>query len=134
MRIRIGWDVAWRIFDHVNEDNGTDKHIDLNCLDVNEAQNIARQCIIEVAQKVSGNPSKPKSSYGPSLLCMGSAGDDAADLYGSAYSQHSLSILCANDHIAYQKQYPGGPPQSVNLILKMVKEELKLEHYYIDQA
>lgn len=37
MKIRIEWDVAWRIFDHVNENNDTDKVIDLNCLDINEA-------------------------------------------------------------------------------------------------
>lgn len=49
MKIRIEWDVAWRVFDHVNESNDTNKHIDLNCLDINEAQNITKQCIIEVA-------------------------------------------------------------------------------------
>ena len=37
MKIRIEWDVAWKIFDHVNEGNDTKKFIDLNCLDVNEA-------------------------------------------------------------------------------------------------
>jgi hypothetical protein len=42
MKIRIEWDVAWRIFDHVNENNDTSKLIDLNCLDINEAQNIAK--------------------------------------------------------------------------------------------
>lgn len=52
MKIRIEWDVAWRVFDHVNENNDTNKHIDLNCLDINEAQNITKQCIIEVAQKM----------------------------------------------------------------------------------
>ena len=43
MKVRIEWDVAWRIFDHVNEDNDTLKHIDLNCLDVNEALSITKQ-------------------------------------------------------------------------------------------
>lgn len=37
MKIRIEWDVAWRIFDHVNENNDTDSVIDLNCLDIDEA-------------------------------------------------------------------------------------------------
>ena len=43
MKIRIEWDVAWRIFDHVNENNDTKKHIDLNCLDINEAISITKQ-------------------------------------------------------------------------------------------
>ena len=41
-KIRIEWDVAWKIFDHVNENNDTSKVIDLNCLDVNEAQSITK--------------------------------------------------------------------------------------------
>lgn len=66
MKIRIEWDIAWRIFDHVNENNDTINVIDLNCLDINEASNITKQCIIEVAQKkFSGK------TYGTSLLCMG---------------------------------------------------------------
>lgn len=43
MKIRIEWDVAWKIFDHVNENNDTSKVIDLNCLDINEAQSITKQ-------------------------------------------------------------------------------------------
>lgn len=30
----INYDVAWQIFDEVNENNDTEKLIDLNCLDV----------------------------------------------------------------------------------------------------
>ena len=52
MKIRIEWDVAWRIFDHVNENNDTQKHIDLNCLDVNEAMSIAKQQIYEIASNL----------------------------------------------------------------------------------
>ena len=43
MKIRIEWDVAWRIFDHVNESNDVNKHVDLNCLDINEAISITKQ-------------------------------------------------------------------------------------------
>ena len=42
MRIRIEWDIAWKIFDHVNEDNDTKLQIDLNCLDINEACSITK--------------------------------------------------------------------------------------------
>ena len=52
MKIRIEWDVAWRIFDHVNENNDSKKHIDLNCLDINEAISITKQQIYDVAQKL----------------------------------------------------------------------------------
>jgi len=43
MKLRIEWDVAWRIFDHVNENNDTTRHIDLNCLDIFEAESITKQ-------------------------------------------------------------------------------------------
>lgn len=49
MKIRIEWDVAWRIFDLVNEENDVSKHIDLNCLDINEAISITKQQIFDVA-------------------------------------------------------------------------------------
>ena len=49
MRIRIEWDIAWRIFDHVNENNNTKKDIDLNCLDINEAISITKQTIYDIA-------------------------------------------------------------------------------------
>lgn len=52
MKMRIEWDVAWRIFDHVNEGNDTTKYIDLHCLDVFEAESITKQCIYEAARKV----------------------------------------------------------------------------------
>ena len=55
MKIRIEWDVAWRIFDHVNENNDIKKHIDLNCLDVNEAMSIAKQQIYEIASSLRIN-------------------------------------------------------------------------------
>ena len=61
MKVRIEWDVAWRIFDHVNENNDIKKHIDLNCLDFNEAISIAKQHIYEIALNL-----KP---YKPSVLC-----------------------------------------------------------------
>ena len=122
MKIRIQWDVAWRIFDHVNENNDTSHIIDLNCLDIDEAQNIAKQCIIEVAQKKFSN-----KTYGTSLLCMGST---ASGYNGNNGKHHLLSILCASDHYAFEKKYAGGPSRRRNEILKMIEEELLIEHYY----
>ena len=61
MKTRIEWDVAWRIFDHVNENNNTKKLIDLNCLDINEAISITKQQIYDVAQKL--RPAKKKGFF-----------------------------------------------------------------------
>ena len=38
----INYDVAWQIYDEVNEFNNTDEIIDLNCLEVMDAQAIAK--------------------------------------------------------------------------------------------
>ena len=38
----INYDVAWQIFDEVNELNDTEKIVDLNCLDVMDAQAITK--------------------------------------------------------------------------------------------
>jgi len=53
MRIRIEWDIAWQIFDKVNEKNDILKNIDLNCLDVNEAIYIMKEQIRETAKELS---------------------------------------------------------------------------------
>lgn len=39
---RIKLEVAWMIFNEVNRDNDVYKHIDLSCLDSNDAQIIAK--------------------------------------------------------------------------------------------
>lgn len=51
-KMRIEWDVAWRIFDHVNENNDTTRQVDLHCLDVFEAESIAKQQIHESARRL----------------------------------------------------------------------------------
>lgn len=38
----IRWDIAWQIFDEVNEDVDSDQEIDLHGLDVEEAQAITK--------------------------------------------------------------------------------------------
>ena len=110
MKIRIEWDVAWRIFDHVNENNDTNNVIDLNCLDINEAQNITKQCIIEVAQKIF----QGKGTYGQSFLCMGSPSGSRAKGKGNCGDHHLLSILCATDHCVFEKKYESGPTKKKN--------------------
>ena len=88
MKIRINWDIAWRIFDHVNEKNDTKKHIDLNCLDITEACSITQQQIYDIAKSIEPK----KSSFFSTLMCG----------YGSnqtGLAHHVLSIQCAQDHI-----------------------------------
>lgn len=45
----IKMDVAWQIFDEVNYKNDTYQHIDLSCLDVDDAIKIAKFKIIDLA-------------------------------------------------------------------------------------
>ena len=45
----IRWDIAWKIFDQVNKGLNTDSEIDLNCLDIEEAQAITKQKIFDLA-------------------------------------------------------------------------------------
>ena len=42
-KLRIEWDVAWKVFEAVNKHNDTSQYIDLHCLDQNEACNIVKQ-------------------------------------------------------------------------------------------
>ena len=38
----IHWDIAWQVFDEVNEYNDADKYIDLNCLDLEDSIAISK--------------------------------------------------------------------------------------------
>jgi hypothetical protein len=49
---RIKLDVAWEIFEELNELNEQEKHIDLSCLDYSDALIIAKQKIYDLACKV----------------------------------------------------------------------------------
>lgn len=44
------WDIAWEIFDDVNQYHDTDKHINLCCLSIDEAIPIAKQKIFDIAE------------------------------------------------------------------------------------
>ena len=49
---QINYDVAWQIFDDVNENNDTEKVVDLNCLDVMDAQAITKQKIYDLGKLI----------------------------------------------------------------------------------
>lgn len=49
MKQQINYDIAWQIFDEVNQSYDTDKYIDLNCLELSDAKAITKQKIYDVA-------------------------------------------------------------------------------------
>jgi hypothetical protein len=107
IRQRIKFDVAWQIFDEVNEENDTSKHIDLSCLHYTDAIAITKQKIFELARGVSQN-FKPKNQ---------------------AYD-FVMNIKCAEDHLITMEDEYGRSPLK-NCIYEMVKNELGIMHYYI---
>ena len=46
----IHWDLAWQIFDEVNEYNDVEKYIDLHCLEADDAIAICKQKIFDIAE------------------------------------------------------------------------------------
>lgn len=52
MKQQINYDIAWQIFDEVNQNVDIDRYIDLNCLDLIDAQAITRQKIFDVASLI----------------------------------------------------------------------------------
>jgi hypothetical protein len=42
MKQQINYDIAWQIFDEVNQSNDPDKYIDLNCLELSDAKAITK--------------------------------------------------------------------------------------------
>jgi hypothetical protein len=49
MRMKIKEDVSLRIFEEVNKNNDTLKHIDLSCLDYEDAIKISKKMLKELA-------------------------------------------------------------------------------------
>jgi hypothetical protein len=111
MKMRIEWDVAWRLFDHVNEANDTSRHVDLHCLDVFEAESISKQCIYESARKVqnSGN----KGLFSMNLFCTSDP--------RPSYIESVLSIKCSNEHVI----------NGENRVITMLKNDFDYLDYYL---
>ena len=108
IRQRIKYDVAWRIFEEVNADNNTFKHIDLTCLDHEDAVMIARKKILELARHAS---------------------IQGENIY-SATKHWVINIKCAEDHLVHIEDEYGRAPLK-NVVLEMVAEEFGLDHRYI---
>ena len=105
MRQRIKFDVAWQIFDEVNRENDTLRHIDLSCLDFEDAIVISKQKIYEVAKHASMNSYQTTQPF-------------------------VLNIKCAEDHLILMEDEYGRTPLK-NCVLEMIQKELNFDHYYI---
>lgn len=105
MRQRIKFDVAWQIFDEVNENNDTLKHADLSCLDYEDAVIIAKQKVYELAKHASLQSHITQVPY-------------------------VLNIRCAEDHLILMEDEYGRTPLK-NCVLEMIQKELGLDHHYI---
>ena len=71
MKQQINYDIAWQIFDEVNQYFDVDKYIDLNCLDLIDAQAICKQKIYDVAMLAQERrPIRQVSKYDGSLVLI----------------------------------------------------------------
>ena len=93
------WDIAWQIFDEVNEHLDQTKRIDLNCLDTQDAIAIAKQKIYDTAMVAQQRPD---------FMILNILTSDAQ------------SVLQGNNRVK-------------NLMLEMIKDELKLDHYFFPE-
>lgn len=50
MKQQINYDIAWQIFDEVNMYFDIERYIDLNCLDLIDAQAITKQKLLDISQ------------------------------------------------------------------------------------
>ena len=55
MKQQINYDIAWQIFDEVNQMNDQDRYIDLNCLTIDDAKAITKQKVYDVATLAGKN-------------------------------------------------------------------------------
>lgn len=156
----VRWEIAWDIFDAINERQGlnTQFEIDLNELDVEEAQAISKQKIYDIAENAKKEQIEmnlPRSrDFVLAILCAdnhfdsrggnGKFGRDGGDqTIGTPFTQISEDMsennafpMQKNENSSqFLKQQSGMTPQqgryTVNLILHMIQQELKLDHHYI---
>lgn len=106
----VHWDVAWQIFDEVNEQNDLDKQIDLACLDSQEAIAISKQKIFDVAKLAQKQ--FPKNVLKP--------------------QDYVFKIKTSENHMEKVPESNGSAPLK-NVVLEMVKNEMQLDYYYIPQ-
>lgn len=114
MKQEAHWDIAWQIFDEVNKENDTERFIDLNCLELEDALAITKQKIYDAAQSKSESFNSKQS-----------------------YTDNSvLSILTSKHHLvplSDSKNQWGGNSQNkavANGVMDMIANDLELDNYY----
>lgn len=100
-RDEIRWDIAWQIFDEVNEDVDSDQEIDLHGLDVEEAQAITKQKICDIAQMASDEHQKGLQN-------------NVNHLKAPKKKNYVLAILCGEEHFTEEAQpYQPSTPEMI---------------------
>lgn len=114
---QINYDVAWQIFDEVNEYNDVEQIVDLDCLDIMDAQAITKQKIYDLGKSIrERNP-----HYDPN--------------YSQPYAlDQVLCITCGENHMIKMEDDMTGKAPLRNAILETVRGELQMDHYYISQT
>ena len=98
----------------MNQYNEIDKIVDLNCLEIQDAQAITKQKIYDLAKAIrEGQVSAP--GEGPWL-------------------DHVLCIVCSEDHLVKIETKKSGVSSLRNAILDTVRNEMKIDHFYIPQT
>ena len=105
---RVKFEVAWQIFDEINEENNQFKHIDLSCLDFDDAIAITKQKIFDLANEAHQNWKSGQS----------------------VNMNYIYNIKCADDHLINIEDHLGRAPLK-NCILEMIKHELQIDHHYV---
>ena len=105
-RQEIHWDIAWQIFDECNEFNDTEQHIDLNCLEVDDAIAITKQKVFDLAS--IAQKEFPRRNYILNILCS----DDMMVKISDNYSRKTVVK---------------------NVIHDMIQNELGLNNTYLAQ-
>lgn len=105
-RQEIHWDIAWQIFDECNEFNDTEQHIDLNCLEVDDAIAITKQKIYDLA--TIAQKEFPRRN-------------------------HILNILCSDDMMVKISDNYSRKTVIKNVIHDMIQNELGLNNIYLAQ-
>ena len=113
MKQCINYDVAWQIFDEINEDIDNDRVIDLSCQDKLDAQGITKQKVYDVAMMAKKGDRK--------ALAHNASMDDERKVY-------VLIIQTTDDHLDTRK---AGAP--TNVIETVVRKELGLDCHYLAQ-
>jgi len=88
--------------------NDTYKHIDLSCLDSNDAIMITKHKIFDLASKASTEHIRKNLSR----------------------EVYIINIKCSEDNLMIMEDEYGRQPLK-NCILEMIKKDLGLDHYYI---